>query len=94
MQLSGTDAENLKRGQYDWVEVSNILKAHKIAAPTCVAALGDYAALLIDDYGDTMLETSALTASKNSSINSTLPLGRAILGNPSNAWKCLDKTVV
>lgn len=96
MQLSGTDAENLKRGQYDWVEVSNILKAHKIAAPTCVAALGDYAALLIDDYGDTMLETAALAGSKNSSINGTLPLFEASLevvgqflaipATPGNVW--------
>ncbi len=96
MQLSGTDAENLKRGQYDWVEVSNILKAHKIAAPTCVAALSDYAALLIDDYGDTMLETAALTGSKNNSINGTLPLFEASLevvgqflaipATPGNVW--------
>jgi aminoglycoside/choline kinase family phosphotransferase len=96
MQLSGTDAENLKRGQYDWVEVSNILKAHKIAAPTCVAALSDYAALLIDDYGDTMLETAALTGSKNSSINGILPLFEASLevvgqflaipATPGNVW--------
>ena len=96
MQLSGTDADNLKRGQYDWVEVSNILRANKIAAPGCVAVLADYAALLIDDYGDTMLETAALTSAKNGSINNCLPffdaslqtVGRflAIPATPGNVW--------
>ena len=96
MQLSGTDAENLKRGRYDWVEVSNILKANKIAAPGCVAALGDYAALLIDDYGDTMLETATLSGFKNGNINKYLHLfeaslevvGRflAIPATPGNVW--------
>lgn len=96
MQLSGTDAENLKRGQYDWIEISNILRAHKIAAPSCVTALGDYAALLIDDYGDTMLETAALAGSRNSNDSGYLSLfeaslqivGRflAIPATPGNVW--------
>jgi N-acetylmuramate 1-kinase len=66
MQLSGTDAEKLKVGQYDWIEISEILGAHGIAAPRCIAVLKDYAALLIEDYGDIMLETATLTALTNS----------------------------
>lgn len=60
MQLSGTDAENLKKGRYDWVEISDLLRANQIAAPACVAILADHAAIIIDDYGDIMLETLAL----------------------------------
>jgi aminoglycoside/choline kinase family phosphotransferase len=61
MQLSGTDAENLSRGRYDWVEISDILRAHQVRAPRCVATLKEHAAILIEDYGDLMLETVALS---------------------------------
>lgn len=96
MQLSGADADNLKKGQYDWIEISNILRANHIAAPGCVSVLGDYAALVIDDYGDTMLETAVLSLLQNSNINACLPLfesaleviGRflAIPVNNGNIW--------
>ena len=76
MQLSGSDAENLRKGHYDWVEISQILRANHISAPTCIAVLADHAAIIIDDYGDVMLETVALESAKKLSINSTLPLFR------------------
>jgi len=96
MQLSGTDAENLKLGRYDWIEISNILRANKVAAPVCVSILGEYAALIIDDYGDTMLETVALDCLAKSNINKCLPyfegalntVGKllAIPATPGNVW--------
>ena len=96
MQLSGGDADNLKKGQYDWIEISNILRANQITAPGCISVLSDYAALIIEDYGDTMLETAALTFLKNSNINRCLPMfesalevvGRflAIPATPGNIW--------
>ena len=72
MQLSGTDAENLKRGRYDWVEISDLLRANQIAAPGCVAILADHAAIIIDDYGDIMLESVALELHKNGKHNEVL----------------------
>ena len=74
MQLSGTDAENLAKGRYDWVEISDILRANNITAPRCVAALKDHAAILIEDYGDVMLESVVLAAHKGQKILETLPL--------------------
>lgn len=79
MQLSGNDAENLKKGRYDWVSVSNILKENKISAPSCVSILADHAAIIIDDYGDRMLETLALDCGKKGNLNSILPLYRRSL---------------
>jgi aminoglycoside/choline kinase family phosphotransferase len=74
MQLSGNDAENLSKGRYDWVDISEILRANKIAAPRCVAALKEHAAILIEDYGDLMLETVALGAHKDGNMLKSMPL--------------------
>jgi len=96
MQLSGTDAENLARGRYDWVDISEILRANHIAAPRCVAALKDHAAILIEDYGDLMLETVALGAQKDGNILQSLGLFKKSLevvarflnirATPGNVW--------
>lgn len=96
MQLSGADAENLKIGRYDWVDVSNILKFNRISAPSCVAILSDHAAIIIDDYGDLMLETIALELAKKNNLNGSLPLYRrsletighflAIKPSPGDVW--------
>lgn len=79
MQLSGTDAANLLKGRYDWVEISELLCAHKIAAPRCVATLPEYSAIIIDDYGDIMLESLALNCAKTTKINDCLPFFRTSL---------------
>jgi aminoglycoside/choline kinase family phosphotransferase len=96
MQLSGTDAENLKKGRYDWVDISNVLKSNTISAPSCVAILAEHAAIIIDDYGDLMLETIALELAKKNSVNSALPLYRkslqtvgrflSIKASPGDVW--------
>ncbi len=56
MQLSGIDAEALKEGRYHWIEIASLLEKHKIIIPTPKVVLEDYAAIVIEDYGDTMLE--------------------------------------
>ena len=56
MQLSGRDAEALKRGGYEWIQMGDILQKNRIFVPKVVATLPDYAALIIEDYGDLMLE--------------------------------------
>ena len=56
MQLSGLDAEALKRGGYDWIRVADVLEHYRIPVPRVAAQLPDHAALIIEDYGDRMLE--------------------------------------
>lgn len=73
MQLSGIDLENLRAGNYDWIEISSILNEYNILAPKPVAILKDFGALLIDDYGDEMLETEALRFHRNGNLSQVLP---------------------
>ncbi len=60
MQLSGDDAALLAKDGYEWVKISKLLHDHHISAPQTIAALPDFAALIIEDYGDIMMETFAL----------------------------------
>ena len=60
MQLSGTDARALHEGRYDWLEVANILAIHGIKVPRLVKSMADQAAIIIEDYGNVMLETRVL----------------------------------
>ncbi len=60
MQLSGADAEALKKGTYDWVVVQEILQTNRISCPRPILSLPDNGALIIEDYGNVMLETAAL----------------------------------
>jgi len=62
MQLSGDDAALLAKDGYEWVKISALLADHQIPAPRTIAALPDFAALIIEDYGDVMMETFALEA--------------------------------
>ncbi|MEY4632300.1 MAG: hypothetical protein RIQ81_2420 [Pseudomonadota bacterium] len=59
MQLSGNDARALQAGRYDWLEVASILTVHGIRVPRLVKSMPDQAALVIEDYGNIMLETRA-----------------------------------
>jgi len=56
MQLSGQDAQALKDDGYDWVTVAAMLSARGIFVPRVLALLPAHAALIIEDYGDEMLE--------------------------------------
>ncbi|RZA14951.1 MAG: DUF1679 domain-containing protein [Proteobacteria bacterium] len=60
MQLSGDDAVQLKNNGYEWVKIGRLLHDHGIHAPQTIATLPDFAALIIEDYGDLMMETRAL----------------------------------
>lgn len=60
MQLSGDDAAQLKNNGYEWVNIGRLLHDHGIRAPQTVAKIPDFAALIIEDYGDLMMETRAL----------------------------------
>lgn len=56
MQLSGQDAIALKAGGYDWVKIAKLLEDSGILVPRVIATMPDHAALIIEDYGDVMLE--------------------------------------
>lgn len=60
MQLSGKDALALKENGYEWVQIAEILDSHGIYVPKTVAVIPDYAALVIEDYGNVMMESVAL----------------------------------
>lgn len=57
MQLSGSDAEALRINGYDWVTLSVVLQSYQIVTPRLHATIPEYAALIIEDYGNDMLET-------------------------------------
>ena len=84
MQLSGSDLENLRSGSYDWVEIGDILRNAGVVVPKALTVLSEYGALIIDDYGDEMLETTVLLADRKGSISDALPLYRRCLSTLSN----------
>lgn len=57
MQLPENDAKELKNGTYDWIAISEIFRNESIFAPSPIFAMADYNALIIEDYGNVMLET-------------------------------------
>lgn len=59
MQLSESDARLLKDDGYDWIKIAKLLENERILTPRVVAPLPDFAALIIEDYGDEMLEGRA-----------------------------------
>lgn len=60
MQLSESDAKALKENGYDWIHVGKLLERYQITVPRLVVAMREYAALIIDDYGDMMFEGKIL----------------------------------
>ncbi len=56
MQLSGVDAEKLKADSYDWITLGRLISREGVLVPQVLATMKDHAALLIEDYGDLMLE--------------------------------------
>lgn len=56
MQLSGSDAQALKNDGYDWVKIARLLADRQIFVPKVIATMPDHAALIIEDYGNEMLE--------------------------------------
>ncbi|NRA65746.1 MAG: phosphotransferase [Pseudobacteriovorax sp.] len=57
MQLSSLDAKLLAENGYEWIIIGKILSQEGVRVPRTVATIPDYSALIIEDYGDTMLES-------------------------------------
>lgn len=58
MQLSGQDAKALAENGYDWIKIADILTDNGIFVPKVIASMPAHAALIIEDYGDLMLENT------------------------------------
>lgn len=56
MQLSQEDAKKIKNNGYEWIQIGQLLARHGMYVPRTVAILPNYAALIIEDYGNVMLE--------------------------------------
>jgi aminoglycoside/choline kinase family phosphotransferase len=73
MQLSGSDVDNLRQGRYDWLDISELLSSEGVKVPKLRAKMLDAGALIIEDYGDIMLETVTLAEHKKSNISNAIP---------------------
>jgi aminoglycoside/choline kinase family phosphotransferase len=60
MQLTGSDAENLAQDNYEWLKVGRIMEQARLLVPKPVAILKQHGAIIMEDYGDQMFETTAL----------------------------------
>lgn len=57
MQLGRADAQALVASRYDWVVMQRILAKHGLPVPSIIQSVPEVGALIIEDLGDTMLET-------------------------------------
>lgn len=62
MLLSEDEQPKLKDNRYDWVHLQKLLEENNIPVPMLCFILPEYGCLLIEDYGDQMLESPALQA--------------------------------
>jgi len=60
MLLSKDEQPKLEQNNYDWVHIQRLLEENQIPVPGLAFALPESGCLLIEDYGDQMLETPAL----------------------------------
>lgn len=74
MQLSGSDAQALRENGYDWIKVAQILTSHGISVPKVITPIPHHAALIIEDYGDTMLEGKIFELLEEKAIESVFDL--------------------
>ena len=68
MQLSGQDAKDLLANGYEWIQLGEILDAQGIRVPKTIAKIPAYAAIIIEDYGNIMMESQAIHALKEGNL--------------------------
>lgn len=56
MQLSKADAKLIENNGYEWIQIGELLSQNRIFVPKTIATLPEHAALIIEDYGNVMLE--------------------------------------
>ena len=62
MQLSENDAIKLRGNRYDWISISETLSNNRIFVPKLQKIIKDWSALIIEDYGDAMFESTVIQA--------------------------------
>lgn len=65
MVLPDEDNQLLKEGRYAWLSIANILQSAGVPVPKLIKALPELSALVIEDYGDLMLEGFVAQASQD-----------------------------
>ncbi len=68
MKLSDADAQALKNNGYDWVTIAHILEEQNVKVPKIFTILQEHSAIIIEDYGDLMLETKVFELSKTNDL--------------------------
>jgi hypothetical protein len=80
MQLSQSDAEKLANNGYEWIQIGQLLQKSGIFVPQTVQTMPKFAALIIEDYGDMMMEAEAKRLLQENDIQSVKDLyHRAVL---------------
>ena len=74
MQLSDHDAKALRENGYEWIQIGDILGANGIFVPKTVVTMPEYAAIIIEDYGDLMMESVAKTSLADGLLQDALSL--------------------
>jgi hypothetical protein len=84
MQLSKNDAKLIENNGYEWIQIGEILDQNGIFVPKTIATLPKFAAIIIEDYGDIMLENIAkksLTRGDSSTLDSVYKKATEIVFN-------------
>ena len=93
MQLSGQDAADLKKNGYQWITIGEELDKKGVLVPKVVEPLPNYASLIIEDYGNLMMETEVLELQKQDNYESIKNLyaeSIKIVGRFLNLTACPD----
>jgi aminoglycoside/choline kinase family phosphotransferase len=76
MMLSDVDTAKIRAGTYEWITVGNLLRSQGIAVPAALKPFPDHSALLIEDYGDLMLQDAVIDLISKSSFSEAMKLYR------------------
>ena len=87
MVLGNADALALKKNQYDWIEIGKLLTDQTICVPQTLRILKEFPAIIIEDYGNTMLETRVNELLKEKNFSSIKDLYHDCFGIVSKMLK-------
>jgi len=93
MQLADKDFIALKNHKYEWIEIESILHKHGILTPRPLHTIEELGLLIIEDYGNQMLESLFLnkeltTEDIESKIQPALDLLIKMQSIPKNTSEC------
>ena len=56
MALSDEDTARLKKDDYEWIQMAKLLEQNNVLIPKAIAPCPEVNGIIVEDYGDTMLE--------------------------------------